>query len=241
MDHVRIPVSRNGPPDSGHGGYSAGLFATAVADAAAVRVRLHLPPPLEVAISVEQGTDLVRFRHGDEMVAEAAVGALSNPDLPERPSLAAAAEAGRRSAFRTQEVDHPFPTCFGCGTQRPPGDGLQIWPGLASSGAVAAAVWDPAPWVDDGRLSPVLQWAALDCPGALGAMEQLGLTLGQQTWLLGTMTAEVTADWAPTAPVSVLGWLQSHEGRKHLVGSALVGADGDLVARAEAIWIRVDS
>jgi hypothetical protein len=124
---------------------------------------------------------------------------------------------------------------------RPPGDGLQIWPGLTSSQRTAAAVWDPQPWlVSAGRLPTELQWAALDCPGALGALEQLGLVIGEETWLLGTMTAEVSPDWAPTGPVVVLGWLQERTGRKQLVGSALLES-GITMARADAVWIRVDA
>ena len=106
---------------------------------------------------------------------------------------------------------------------------------------MAAAVWDARPWLNsDGLLPSALQWAALDCPGALGAMEQLGLTIGEVIWLLGTLTAEVSPGWSPTEPVVVLGWLQSRKGRKNLVGSALVTAQGVVMARAEAVWIRID-
>ena len=191
---------------------------------------------------MERSGASVRIQDDGELVAEVARTTELQLQTPETPTLAEAAAAAAGSAFRRRTVAHPFPTCFGCGTLRPPGDGLQIWPGLTNSGRVAAAVWDPRPWLGaDGTLASELQWAALDCPGALGAMEQLGLTLGDETWLLGTMSAEVSPCWPAAEPVVVLGWLQSHQGRKHLVGSALVSQEGTVMARAEAIWIQVDS
>ena len=38
---------------------------------------------------------------------------------------------------------------------------------------------------------------------------------------------------------SVLGWHLAHEGRKHTVGTAVYGADGECRALARAIWIEV--
>jgi hypothetical protein len=38
-------------------------------------------------------------------------------------------------------------------------------------------------------------------------------------------------------PCMVIGWRISSNGRKHEAGTALFGEDGELCARARAIWI----
>ena len=49
---LSIPARFNGPPASGNGGYSCGVLAACVAGPA--RVRLHAPPPLDRARSMDK-------------------------------------------------------------------------------------------------------------------------------------------------------------------------------------------
>jgi len=68
----------NGPPDSGNGGYSCGAFAVATGED--LRVRLHVPPPLDVPLTVEtDATDATRWilRDGDRISIDAAAGTLN--------------------------------------------------------------------------------------------------------------------------------------------------------------------
>src|SRR5690348_780522 len=57
------------------------------------------------------------------------------------------ATAARRS-YRGL-VRHPFPGCFTCGTEREPGDGLRLAPGLVGDGRTAC-VWLPDPSLASG-------------------------------------------------------------------------------------------
>jgi len=40
------------------------------------------------------------------------------------------------------------------------------------------------------------------------------------------------------APLAVVGWSLGSDGRKHRSATAVLGADGRVFARAEALWIR---
>src|SRR5688500_17348818 len=71
----------NGPPGSGHGGYSAGCAAVLV-DAPAVEVTLRRPPPLGVELAVERDGDAVALadRDGTVVSARPAELAVEPPD-----------------------------------------------------------------------------------------------------------------------------------------------------------------
>src|SRR5829696_6462758 len=66
----------NGPPGSGHGGYSAGCAGVLV-EAPAVEVTLRRPPPLETPLALARGDGAVALSDGDELVAEARAASLS--------------------------------------------------------------------------------------------------------------------------------------------------------------------
>jgi hypothetical protein len=115
-----------GPPDSGNGGYVCGLIAGYLDGPA--EVTLRKPPPLETPLNLERdGGGSVRVRDGQTLIAEAT----SSPNgpalqLPDPVSVQQARSAGARSHLRVHPGLHPFPTCFVCGPDRRPGDGLRI-------------------------------------------------------------------------------------------------------------------
>ncbi|MBI5106980.1 MAG: hypothetical protein HZB46_18695, partial [Solirubrobacterales bacterium] len=82
---------------------------------------------------------------------------------------------------------------------------------------------------DDGVLPPELAWAALDCPSYPGFDGPL--------CLLGRMAAEVERPLRVGEELAVVGWDLAVSGRKHVTASAIVDADGRVVARALALWI----
>src|SRR5215207_8477014 len=98
----------NGPPASGHGGYSAGC-AAALVGAAGAEVTLRRPPPLETPLAVARRDGVAALLDGADVVAEARPAA---PEVggPPPVGLDAAAAAAERFAW---QHDHPFPTCFG--------------------------------------------------------------------------------------------------------------------------------
>ena len=62
-DTVTIDARYCGPPTSGNGGYTAGALAQAMGIGAgdAVEIRLRVPPPLEVALTVERAGEVTRL------------------------------------------------------------------------------------------------------------------------------------------------------------------------------------
>ncbi len=225
---LRIERRFHGPPDSGNGGYVAGLVAGALGGSECA-VTLHRPPPLDRLLELRttpQGAELV---DGDQLIASA-VPAELELDVPAPPALADARSAQDRFIGHQR---HRFPSCFVCGPDRAPGDGLSIYPGALGSGV--AATWTPGRDLGsaDGSVASEFLWAALDCPGYFAVEEAAGLAL------LGRMTARIERSAPVREPVIVTGWAIASEGRKHHVGTAIHDRDGGLVGCARSTWITV--
>ncbi|MEZ4332426.1 MAG: hypothetical protein R3F35_11765 [Myxococcota bacterium] len=123
-DWITIDERFCGPPRSGNGGYVCGLLAARVAGP--VAVRLKQPPPIAHPLRVETDANGARLLDGDRLIAEARPRRSLDVSPPPAPGLAEASRAaGRFAGF----ADHNFPTCFVCGPERAPGDGLRIFPG----------------------------------------------------------------------------------------------------------------
>ena len=226
-DVVSIPARFNGPPASANGGYSCGLVAAAIGQAA--NVRLRLPPPLDVPMLRRRDPDgVVRLVHGDAVVAEGreAHPVVSPPAVP-TPALA-------RQAARAFPADaHPHPTCFVCGPERG-ADGLSIFPGPTGVDGMVAAPWVPGQELADGGVvDPLFVWSALDCPAGFACIPPEGLTL------LASMTAAREAPVYADRHYVVAAWPIASDGRKHRGGSALYDSAGRRVALAETLWITV--
>jgi hypothetical protein len=228
-----IPHRYCGPPESGNGGWVCGTVAAHVPTTVprpAVTVRLASPPPLdrplELLAEVADGALLVRLLDRGHLVASGTASADLVDDVPPAVTLEQARAAETRFEGLT---DHPFPTCFACGTGRDPGDGLRLRPGPLDDGSGRYA----ATWLPDEATGPLV-WAALDCPGGWSA------GIAGRPMVLGTMTARVLALPAVGEPHVILAWQRGSEGRKHHSGSALYSPGGELLARAEATWIGVD-
>ena len=230
-EHIVIAERFRGPPRSGNGGYVCGLVARPLHGT--VAVRLKAPPPLDRELRLASTEKHARLLDGNELLAEAKVVQL---DLqpPARPSFEEAQVATRSFlGFRK----HPFPGCFVCGVERPPLDGLRIFPGPTDTASQLAAPWMPDHTVVDesGKVKPEFLWAALDCPGAFVVMPLLqGLTV-----VLGELCASIVGDVRAQERCVVTAWPLGGEGRKRLAGSAVYGDDGRLVAIARAVWIEV--
>jgi hypothetical protein len=221
---MQIPERFNGPPTSGNGGWSAGAFAVAAGarhDGKPYEVTLRVPPPLVTPLKVIDG----RVTNGATLVAEVAAVA----DAGDGVAPATVAEAVVASRAYPGFVDHPFPTCYVCGPDRPPGDGLRIFAGPLPDGRMAA------PWTVPADVSVETMWAALDCPGGWSAL-QTG-----RVYLLGRIAAAVEALPAPGATCVVVGAAAALAGRKAMVNSSVYSPDGARLATARATWIAVDS
>jgi hypothetical protein len=259
MDEQRrgtITIGRrfNGPPDSGNGGYTAGLLAACLLrgrdSAAPVQVTLRRPPPLDTELEVrDQGDsgdpgcshnpgskdsgDVLVLCHGGETMAEARPGQLS-ADPVEAVSPGEARDAETRYPGLT---GHPFPTCFSCGPDRDAGDALRLFPGRLGDGRTACT-WRPGKSLADEaeptRVRSEFVWAALDCPGGWTA------DIEGRPMVLGRITAKIDAPAEVGERHVVMGRLLGQEGRKTFTTTTLYDSDGRVVARAQHVWFAVD-
>jgi hypothetical protein len=220
VEELVIDPRFNGPEGSANGGYTCGLVAGLLGGV--VEVTLRSPPPLARPLRVDSREGRVRVSDEDRLVAEA-VPTEVEVEIPQPPSFE---EAERASARYPGFEEHAFPTCFVCGPQREPGDGLRIFAGPLVDGRVAS------PWIVPAEVEPAFVWAALDCPGAIA----VGFPDRGET-LLGRFAAQI--DELPLAceRCVVVGWPLGEEGRKLHAGTVLYGEDGRPLAWARATWI----
>ena len=225
-DTVTLGRRFRGPPDSGNGGYSAGIVARALGGSGC-EVTLLQPPPLDVSLRLERNGDEARLLHGEQLVASAVRAELAL-DVAPPPGLAEARDAERRFTGLT---DHIFPGCFVCGPERADGDGLRIFPGPVY-GRVAST-WRPGADLaeEDGSVRSEFIWAALDCPGYFAVEGRAGRAL------LGRMSATIHRPVRAGEPLVVTGWPIASEGRKHQVGTAVHDAVGRFIAAARSTWV----
>ena len=230
MDVV-IDPRFNGPPESGHGGYSAGRAAALVdtEPGGAVEVTLRRPVPLAtpLAVAVDPGGGVELSAGGEVVMTARPVPA---PEATAEPvvDVARARAAADPAAWAE---GHPFPTCFGCGPHRDPDDALCLYPGAAGDGRHAVA-WVPADWAGDaGIVAPELVWAAVDCPSSAPAASAFPLVLGRLTVAIGEAPVRVGGEYV------VETWLEAAEGRKHHTAVALHDGAGTVHARGRATWI----
>lgn len=222
-----IPARFNGPPESGHGGYSAGLAASLVEGPAAVALRA--PPPLETELAVERREDgSAALLDGDRVVLEARSTTVDvEAPAPVTVEDARAAEAG--SFFLSDS--HPFPTCFACGPKRAEGDGLRLFAGAVADRDLFAAAWTPAAEFGDAAVDPLFVWAALDCPSSA--------LVERMPSVLATLAVDIRAPVAVGEPHVIGAWLLGHDGRKCHSGVALWDATGAVCALGRALWIEL--
>lgn len=244
MPSITIDNRFRGPPNSGNGGYVCGLIAGHIDGSA--EITLRIPPPLEQPLDIIAGTGgAVELRDGATIVASGRPTQIDVSDIP----TASYFEA-EDAVSRTPHADsHPLPTCFVCGPHRAPGDGLRLFAGpLAARAAQNKIGVFAVPWIPDANLAgsdshvaPEFVWASLDCPTgyAGGGARHLGLS-GTEPILLGRMSARIDARPKPGDRCVVVAWPIGREGRKIFAGGALLAADGEVLAVAQATWLQVD-
>lgn len=221
----------NGPPGSANGGYACGLIAAHV-PADLVEVTLHRPPPLDTELLVEPAGPAYEVRPaGGEVVAVAKEAHQPVDVVP--PVLDIPADA----PIALADATHPFRTCFTCGPDREPGDGLRIFAKRIPGQSVLADQWAPDKSLgdDDGVVRPEIVWAALDCPGGWAVFDRIPGGVA----VLGRMTTRIDRSPKVGEPCVVVAASDWHDGRKIGAHSALYTAAGELLAAARAVWIDV--
>ena len=230
-DTIEIASRFNGPLTSGNGGYSAGVFTRSLTEP--VEVTLRSPVPLDTPLGVETvGDGSLEVRDGETLIAEAREVAGVEVEVPAPVSVAHAREATRN--YRG-EREGPFCRCFVCGLARD--DALGVFAGEVPGREVVASPWTPAPWTADegGAVRPEFVWAVLDCPNYFAAYMRDDLAPS----VLGRMTVAVIGDVAAGAEHVVIAWPIESDGRKRHAGSAVISAEGDVLAVARALNIEL--
>ena len=231
-EDISVAGRYHGPPTMGHGGYVAGLFAARTEGP--VQVTLRRPTPLDAPLHMfhlAEGHLELRDLEG-ELIAQSEPTSF-DLDVPVAPSLddARTAEAGSPSHLEGRGIHGQ---CFGCGN-RTVGEGLRVFAGpLAVEGrALVAGTWRPTDEMRAANGTVGTEWvlAALDCPGAFAFI--VGET---RAGLLGRIQYEQLLPVPADAEHVVMGWQIGEDGRKKFAGTAVVDADGTVMARALATW-----
>ncbi len=234
MTALTIPSRFNGPPNSGNGGYVAGLLAERLGERS-VEVTLRAPPPLDAPLSLRprEGGGLALV-NGDTLLAEARAAefALEVPPAPSLEYAAAAGAIGRMLAHR--RTGDPYRRCFGCGIDRE--DGLLIVPSPVGDAGVVATDWSPPAALaePDGTVGTPLAWVALDCPAGVAWTHRLPEDVQMIT---GRITARIDVPLRAGERYVVIGWPIVQDGRKLLGGTAIVDTEGVVRARSLQLWL----
>jgi len=225
---TRVVLERryNGPPETANGGYACGVVASHVDGPA--HVSLRRPVPLGTPLELKRHDDGHVTLHDGEMLIAEADPALPLDELvpPYRPSVEEAREAAAR---RPAAWPAAFDRCWVCSPRE---DGLGVLFGpLRSRPDMTGAVLHAGA---GGALAPEVVWAALDCPSYTPSLWESDIPS-----LLASMRAELLEPVPSGEPVAVVGWTLGSEGRKHRSATAILARDGRVLARAEALWIRL--
>jgi hypothetical protein len=234
---IVIDATHNGPAESGHGGVSAGRMAELIDPRRAV-VRLHTPVPLDTPmVAIRRQGEAIDVGVGATVVATVRpLGRGGNGiDLSVFPRVSSAlvGEAERRWLDARGGV-HPFPTCFGCGPERPRRDGLELRPGRVDSLGVHATQWTPG---GVGETPAWLVWAALDC--ASGGPAMAAAPSGASV-LTGELAVEIREPVEAGSPHLLVSREALRSGRTVRTEAALLDATGRALAAAAGIWFMIE-
>ena len=220
----------NGPVGSANGGYACGRVAAFVDGPA--EVTLRRPVPLDTPLEAERHADgHVTLHHEGALIAEAEPALPLDIEPPRRPTIAEARRAARHT-FRAPEL---LACCYVCSPRRIDGLGVTFGP-LPSDPEMTGGLLlaDATVPHENGVVRPEIAWAALDCPSYAPRLWD------QETpSLLARMHAELIEPIELGQPVVAVGWSLGGEGRKLHSATALLAADGRMLARATALWIRL--
>lgn len=226
MEEATIAQRFCGPPKSGNGGYTCGLLGKNIQGTC--QVRLHQPPPLDKPLSISESAGDWSLKDGEQLIGSAKAAELVT--MPPAPPTLEQARSAQKNYRGHQH--HSFPTCFVCGPARSEGDGLRLFCGAVNEREIVACEWQPHTDLLDhsGNIKSQFVWAALDCPSYFALNTD-------KTCLLGQMTCAIDKPVPGDKPLIVYAWERSIEGRKHYSAAAISTTEGEVLARAEQLWI----
>lgn len=227
---ITIQPLHNGPPNSAHGGVAAGQMAAWVNTERAT-VRFHAPPPVgEPLTGLSRQLGTIDVLAGSRRIATVSTTLPLEIEPFERLQPVTVAVAESRWLDHTGGR-HPFPTCFGCGTDR--SDGLALAPGPATGSSVYATFWVPRV---DGPVPSWLVWAALDCPSGGPAVAAVS---NEAAVVTGELTVDIRQPLIGGERYQILSRCRERSGRRFQTEAAIVDEAGNNVAVAAATWIAI--
>ncbi len=238
LGSIIIKRSFIGPPNSANGGYACGCIAAFINGSA--EVTLRRPPPIDKEMTVRAEADGTVAMYDGEIFIGSGESVSFDPVPIEAPTFGQAGDAAERTFDASL---HTLPTCFVCGPQREPGDGLRIHVGPMDPqdkqwNGVLAAPWVPGENLadDEGIVLPEFVWAALDCPTAYVCSSPAGM----RHILLGRQAVEILRRPRVAERCVIAAQEISHDGRKSYAAATLLGEDGEAIAFCKATWIEVE-
>jgi len=225
---VTIPARFNGPLESGNGGYAGGVLAPLVPGSAAISLRS--PVPLDTPLDPVPADEGVRVMNGETLVAEVSPAAEVDLEVPEPVGVEEARAAARNYRGTAEGL---FGRCFVCGRARE--DGFDVFAGaVAGREGLVASPWTPPAWTadDEGNVRDEFVWAVLDCPTYFALYPD-----SYPLSFLVRMRARVDAPVRAGEEHVVIAWPIEKHGRKHLAGSAVLSAGGEVLVMAEGLLI----
>jgi hypothetical protein len=237
-DTITIADRFRGPPQSGNGGYVAGVAASLLDTDNPVEVTLRSPIPLDVPLTVHRDIDHTSIMQGDTLIAEVREGEL-DLEIPRPPKWESALSAQASSPSLIKMINPIIPdgtgfhpVCFCCGADHE--DGMKVYAAPVAGGEQVAAIWHTkSEWAEpDGLLPDAFIWTALDCPGQFAYMATNIIT-----GMLGRITGEIKHRAQAGEEYLITGWCINVEGKKHFAGTAMFDRDENLLAAAKSVWI----
>jgi hypothetical protein len=227
-ERVTFDERYRGFPDVAHGGYVSGVLAGSLGDGA--EVVLRRPPPIGRGLEIgRDGPDRVVMRDGESVVAEARRAALAI----DPPRVVAFDEAEAASRTFPGHSAHPFASCFCCGPERQPGDGLRLFPGQLPGSEILAAPFVPDAALADvgGALASELTWAAVDCPQLWALMLAAPADSAERVVTSG-LAATLHAPLQAGRRYVVIAWPAGREADRLYADAAVLSEHGETIAVA---------
>lgn len=226
---ITVPRRFNGPQESGNGGYTSGVIAGHLEEGP-VEVSLRSPVPLDEPLELAAENGALRVLRGETVIAEAR----KLPELDVAVPPVVSLEQARRAAenYRAPS-DGLFSNCFVCGRARE--DSFEVFAGPVEGRDLVATPWTPPAWTagEGGYVRPEFVWAVLDCPTYFACHLEGELTLSMLVRQRAAMLDPVSAGEEHV----VIAWPIEQDGRKRLAGAAVLSAQGETLALAEALMI----
>ena len=234
----------NGPPNSGNGGYVAGLIAKEIGKCC--EVKLVAPPPLEKKLLLKKSNENYELYDDETLVCIANTTTVDN-DPCEFVSFSDAL-LGSKNGLSKFEPIHALPDCFVCGPNRKEGDGLRLFTGPQdldsnpSEDDLVSTTWVPDKGLSsDGKnINSEYLWSAMDCPSGWSAhFGRHRNELEGQLVVLGKLAVEIIRVPRVEEKCIITAKYSDKSGRKILTNISMYSAEQELLANGNATWILI--